>query len=286
MRSKGFAALLFVSIIGLSAVAVILINLAIGMQIPFHVEFLVGFGGGLVLFIVWHATQTRGVAWGAGMMVFTYLATFIAEALGVNFGLIFGSYHYTDFLGTKLLGVPLLVSLTWGPITYASYYVVDALFPSAAWRTARFGKRALMSLLPALLAGFATTAWDLVIDVIAVQGGWWVWHGGGAYFPHAAGGIPISNFIGWLGLSTFVQWVYRVVFDRGLSGESLSDFQCWGPWVVYLSLFLTSLGVAITTLQDWEVTLIGLMSMGPFVVVTLIVWAKDEWKRGLEEEGR
>lgn len=269
MSNQGKASFWFISVLTFLSCAVIVVNMAIGMKIPFRVEFLIGYVGMLFIYIVWHAVQTRGWKLAVLMLLFAYLSAFIAEMLGVNLGLVFGSYHYTDLLGYQVMGVPLLAGLAWGPITYASYQVVELLAPTPNLNGKPWVLNLIHCFLPALMAAFATTAWDLMIDPIAVDGGWWVWHEGGVYFAEYGGGIPLSNFIGWLGVSTFIQLIYRLVFTRVPSMPKDMYFH-YGSIVLYCSLFLTALGVCISVLRNWEVAFIGAMAMLPFIGLALI----------------
>jgi putative membrane protein len=55
------------------------------------------------------------------------------------------------------------------------------------------------------------TAWDLVVDPIlsgpTVRA--WVWEGGGAYY-----GVPLRNFLGWIGTTFTIYLLYRSVERR------------------------------------------------------------------------
>ena len=42
---------------------------------------------------------------------------FIVEALGVNYGLIFGNYSYGENLGQKFIGVPIIICVNWALLT-------------------------------------------------------------------------------------------------------------------------------------------------------------------------
>jgi uncharacterized membrane protein len=125
--------------------------------------------------------------------------------------------------------------------------------------------RLLVHSFPALMAALAATAWDLVIDPIAVSGGWWVWVGGGQYFPSIGGGIPASNFIGWIALSFAIQLFYRMVLLPHETHSTIID----GSNVLYLALFLSSIGVAITELQRGDVAAVGFICMGMFIFPVL-----------------
>ncbi|MCD4752340.1 MAG: carotenoid biosynthesis protein [Anaerolineaceae bacterium] len=256
---------LYITILTLLSIALIFTNFFIGMLIPFDVSFLIGYVMLLLVFVIWDAIQRYSLRTAVYILIFTYLSAFAAEMLGVNFGLIFGEYYYTKHLGVQILGVPLLAGTAWGPITYAAYHVSEGLLPTSSLKNQSLLMKIWLCLLPAFLTAIATTAWDLSIDAIAVDEGWWVWKNGGHYLSDLSGGIPISNFVGWLGLSTFIQLIYRLVIIPSDRPKSIAA----GPIVLYLSLFLTSFSVVLTTLQRPDVALIGLMSMGPFALPAL-----------------
>ena len=89
----------------------------------------------LTTFVIWNSVLTKG--WGRSLLALAlaYIIAFTAEALGVNFGLVFGRYYYTDALGIKFIGVALMVALAWEPILYASFGITDILIPSPVKRS-------------------------------------------------------------------------------------------------------------------------------------------------------
>jgi putative membrane protein len=239
------------------------------MPIPFAVGFLIAYVGALMVFVVWHAYRTKGGWQTLLMLTASFLIAFTAEALGVNAGLIFGQYHYTEALGIHVLGVPLLAALAWEPIVYAAFSITDILIPpqiqASRTRWDRLPAYVLMSLVGAL----ATTAWDMMIDPIAVSEGWWVWENGGSYVPHLENGVPISNFLGWLGVAFVIHLLYRYLADTAPPGPRSANLSLRGPLLLYASLFLTASGVALTVLRRSDVALVGLLTMGPFLAIAL-----------------
>jgi uncharacterized membrane protein len=133
--------------------------------------------------------------------------------------------------------------------------MVNGLRPSLVW--------------PAIIGALATTAWDMMIDPIAVSQGWWVWVEGGPYVPYVANGVPIQNFIGWLVVAFVINLIYRLLTDRVPPPPRSANLTFYGPVMLYASLFITSFGVTVTILERPEVALIGLLAMAPFLVITL-----------------
>ena len=116
---------------------------------------------------------------------------FGAELVGVATGRPFGHYSYSERLGPRVRGVPLLAAAAW------------AMMARPAWAVARADRAPPRAARVPLAAG-ALTAWDVYLDPRMVREGYWSWPGGGRYE-----GVPASNFAGWFvtGLGVFA--VYR-----------------------------------------------------------------------------
>ena len=260
---RGQAPLIYIIIIALASITLIALNRLLRLGIPFTVHFLVGTVGALLVFVVWHAFLTKG--WKRSLSLFggSFLLAFTAEALGVNFGLIFGRYYYTSFLGPGLFGVPFLAALAWEPILYAAYSLTEIILPFDP------SSRSFPALLGAAgIGALATTAWDMMIDPIAVHQGWWIWLEGGPYVKDIGNGVPISNFMGWLGVSFIIMLLYQSVAGGITKPFQSLDLIVRGPITLYATLFLTASGVTLTILGRPEVALIGLMAMGPFLALS------------------
>jgi uncharacterized membrane protein len=251
------------------SVILILLNVLLGLKIPFTVHFLAGYVAALIVFVLWNSILTKGWRRSLFMFCLSFVVAFTAEALGVNFGLVFGHYSYTPVLGLQLFGVPLLAALAWEPVVYAAFSITDILAPLLVKRSESWLRRLPAYAWMALVAALATTAWDMMIDPIAVSQGWWVWQGGGDYMPYVANGVPIQNFLGWLGVSFVINMLYRLIIDAEPGPRHSLNLSIYGPLMLYSSLFLTSFGVTLTILQRPEVALIGLLAMGPFIVIAL-----------------
>jgi uncharacterized membrane protein len=266
---KGAAPFFYLLAITITSVFLIIVNSLFNLMIPFTVHFLIAYVCGLMVFVIWHSLLTKGWKRTLLMLFLSFVLAFTAEALGVNFGLIFGSYHYSSVLGIQILGVPLLAALAWEPIIYAAFTITDILAPYFMDSTSPLLRRLPSYLLLGLIGSLATTAWDMMIDPIAVSQGWWVWHGGGEYLPYLSNGVPIQNFLGWLSVSFLINFLYRLISDGRIPQYASIELSIFGPITLYISLFLTSFGVSITILRRPEVALVGLLAMGPFIIISL-----------------
>ena len=111
---------------------------------------------------------------------------FGADLLGVATGRPFGRYAYSNRLGPRVRGVPLLAAAAW------------ALLARPAWVVA--GRLSARRALRVPLAAGALTAWDVFLDPRMAREEYWTWPDGGVYE-----GVPTSNFAGWFatGLAAF-----------------------------------------------------------------------------------
>ena len=280
-RDRGRAPFYYILAVTLISMALIVLNEWLDLGIPFTVHFLVGIVAALLVFVAWHAALTKGWQRGLAMFVVSFALAFSAEALGVNFGLIFGRYYYTQFLGVGLFGVPFLAALAWEPVLYAAFSLTEILIPAKGpW----LNPRRLPALLGIAASGaLATTAWDMMIDPIAVHQGWWIWLDGGPYVADIENGVPISNFLGWLGVSFVIMLLYRMILPES-SAKAVPDepyLSSWGPVTLYAALFLTASGVSLTILERPDVALVGLMAMGPFLTLACALLARPRPKPGM-----
>jgi putative membrane protein len=135
------------------------------------------------------ALQARGVRRGALPVAAAAGIGFAAEVVGVATGRPFGHYAYSDRLGPRVAGVPLLAAAAWAMMARPAWV-------AAGWIARRRAARV------ATAAG-ALAAWDVFIDPRMVREGYWSWPGGGRYE-----GVPATNFLGWwvTGLAVFGVW--------------------------------------------------------------------------------
>jgi len=144
-----------------------------------------------MVFSLVHGTRWLG---GRATSLFFLLSTAVSwtlEQVGVKTGLVYGRYHYTDFLGPRVGEVPVIIPVAWFAMIYPSYVIACWLIDGAGRPPAPdTGMRFLWR---AWVAGMVMTAWDVVLDPAYVKAGAWVWEDGGPYF-----GVPRQNFLGWM----------------------------------------------------------------------------------------
>ncbi|NGY04279.1 carotenoid biosynthesis protein [Solimonas terrae] len=215
-----------------------------------------------------HAATTRGWRKALGFSIVSALLSWFFEYIGCNFGWWFGDYAYTPALGLAIGNVPLLVVVSWEVIIYPSLLIVDELMPTppAPATTAGWWLRALAA---SLATAMVTTAWDLMTDPISVTRGWWLWDHGGAYMPAVRGGVPFSNFAGWVGAVFLISLIYRVLFTRAQPGPASTSSLRFAAPLYTAMLFGGLLGLHQAALP--LTMFVGLFAMGP---VAALAWSR------------
>jgi putative membrane protein len=187
----------------------------------------------LTLFSVTHAWYSLGGRATTAFFVLSAAISWGYEQVGVMTGLVFGPYHYTDYLGPKLGDVPLLIPLAWFMMIYPSYVTANLIGTGradvAGGGAGSDGGGACRLIGLAAISAVVMTAWDLVIDPIlsGPSAKAWIWETGGPYF-----GIPIQNYAGWL-LTTFTvylayRWLARRWAGAGAGGSAAASLACAG----------------------------------------------------------
>ena len=215
----------------------------------FHAWYLIGWKKTIIFFVI-----TAAVSWGY-------------EQVGVETALIYGKYHYTDFLGEKLGHVPIIIPLAWFMMIYPSYIIANMIFSGKALVVQnKISKIILLSLLSAVIM----TVWDFVVDPYlsgpTVQA--WVWEEGGAYF-----GIPVHNFFGWI-LTTFtIYLLYRIFETKSKPFEGkFRNAVLVLPVLAYGLMLIANLMPG----QPPDLRIIGPIIMGIPILIAIIRFKKNK----------
>ena len=223
--------------IGIKTIFMLLFSLS-------HGWYFLGWKNTLVFF-----SLTAAVSWGY-------------EQFGVESGLIYGQYHYTDALGEKLGHVPIIIPLAWFMMIYPSYIIANLILTGKPiGNNSSFSK--ILSL--ALLSAIIMTTWDFVIDpyLSGPTQQAWIWEEGGEYF-----GVPLHNFAGWI-LTTFTIYLFYGIFEykRKWIPEKISNkFTIILPIAAYGLMLIAN----IIPGEPEEIRIIGPIIMGIPITIALI----------------
>ncbi|MBC7691840.1 MAG: carotenoid biosynthesis protein [Methylotenera sp.] len=133
-----------------------------------------------------------------------------SELLGTTYGIPFGRYEYTEFLGPAILGrVPWLIPLSWFFMAVPSYRLAQLAVgeQSFAWLRVVVGSLLLLS-------------WDITLDpAMSHLSPFWRWENPGAYY-----GIPARNLLGWFVTGLVLISVLESKFSRVWLSKVSSKF--------------------------------------------------------------
>jgi putative membrane protein len=126
----------------------------------------------------------------------------VTEMVGVNTALLFGTYQYGSTLGPGWLGVPFLIGVNWFLVVWSAAQCMLLLHSKLArtplWATAIAEKWMGWSLV--VDAALLATAFDWLLEPVAIKLGYWSW---------ANGTIPFFNYVCWFGISCILLLVFR-----------------------------------------------------------------------------
>lgn len=177
----------------------------IGILLPLTSSFFLSLTPYMLLFsfLIVYLEEGRWVIRNILAILLIIAFSFGAEYLGVNYGYLFGNYNYGSILGFKYYQVPLIISLTWAMLSIAARSLVNLV-------TNRYA-------ISAFLSAIVITAYDFLLELVAVRFGWWYWDNGD---------IPIFNYVCWFILSFVFQLLFRKV--PSITGRSY--------WIIFVHL--------------------------------------------------
>lgn len=149
--------------------------------------------------LIWNIPQvnSRDMA----LLLIPFAFGMVAEWLGVNFGLIFGTYEYGNHLGMKIWGVPLMIGVNWSILVLITADIAKKMSPNI-W-------------LSALIAALLMVGLDVLLEIVAPPFDFWVFKGGVA---------PLQNYIGWLVVAFLAQFIFQFYYTKSNFSLSLSTF--------------------------------------------------------------
>jgi putative membrane protein len=115
----------------------------------------------------------------------TIVITFIIEAIGVRYGIIFGEYSYGNTLGFKIFDVPLIIGLNWVMVMLGAIEFIRSL---------NIKKPFILIFAPIL-----TCLFDFFLEPVAIKLDYWHWK----YTE-----VPLQNYLAWYLISLIATVVY------------------------------------------------------------------------------
>lgn len=156
----------------------------------------------LMLVLFWWMQEEKSAKFYIYALI-CYLVGMGSEAIGVNTAYLFGHYKYGTVMGTKWMGVPLLIGVTWVTIMLCCGNIMQQLYQWVESRTdgqldmqnSKWQKIAVL-----FDAAFLAVSFDWLMEPVAIKLGFWQWQDGI---------IPNYNYLCWFLISFVLQWLYR-----------------------------------------------------------------------------
>ena len=177
----------------------------IGILLPVTRSFFLSLTPYMLLFsfLIVYLEEGRWVIRNILAILLIILFSFGIEYVGVNYGYLFGDYKYGSILGFKYYHVPVIIPLTWAMLSIAARSLINLV-------TNQY-------VISALLSAIVITAYDFLLELVAVRFGWWWW---------ANGEIPIFNYVCWFIFSFIFQLLFRKI--PSITGRSY--------WMIFVHL--------------------------------------------------
>ena len=146
------------------------------------------------------------------------LVGYFSEVAGVATGLVFGEYSYGQTLGWQIFDVPVILSVNWLLLIYASASVCNFLFGH------------LNIVLKAAICATLMVGLDFFIEPIAISLDFWSWK---------YDTIPLQNYLGWFLIAFLLQLIFLSVFNK--AEKNIVAIVLFGWQIIFfgvLNLFL------------------------------------------------
>jgi putative membrane protein len=192
---------------------------AIGIAF-FNRQFFVGFTALnlflMFLLLLWNEAELNSKLLKA--FLFAFFVGILTEMIGVNTGMLFGSYHYGSVFGEKIKGVPILIGLNWFCIVYASHQIALSLSIKFNW------------IGTSLATSIIATIFDWIMEPVALKLGFWQWQDNE---------IPLFNYMSWFGVSFLVALFFSWLGIKKTNRFALYLLLIQVVFFVFLNLFLS-----------------------------------------------
>jgi putative membrane protein len=140
---------------------------------------------------------------------------FFIEMLGVQTGLLFGSYHYGATLGPDWQGIPYLIGVNWAALVF---FTSSILAP-----------RVKSTLLRSLLGAALMTLYDFFMEPVAMAYDFWHWKNSI---------IPMQNYFAWFVFAFLFHLLLNSVSKPAKNRIASSLFAIQGGFFLVLYIFI------------------------------------------------
>jgi bisanhydrobacterioruberin hydratase len=142
------------------------------------------------------------------------IASYFIEVIGVNTGMIFGSYAYGHGLGIKILNTPLMIGINWVFLVCCSASIVDKLPVHYIFKI--------------VFASILMLLYDIILEQIAPNIDMWHWKDNI---------VPLQNYVAWFVIAFFFQWLVKFAGVKIQNQIAAAIFVCQALFFISLIFF-------------------------------------------------
>lgn len=228
-----------------------------------------------ILFLVAYCFFTMGILRSVGIILAIFLISSFFEFIGLNYGLLFGSYYKYQESFPMLLGIPVVISMYWIGLIIIGYELVSSFLLWLGREKPNRNQKNIL-LLPCLILfdGMVVTAMSILLDPLGTRMNIWSWQEEGSHF-----GTPLGNFWGWFIITIIVTTLFRL-FEyyypqkKKLTEDSVHLIPVFGYALLCIGLCIKAILFELPSLA-----LVGFFAMFPIAAINIFIYLHGKNKR-------
>lgn len=150
-----------------------------------------------------------------GLLITFFVIGMFVEWLGVNHGLLFGTYSYGENLGVKFDGVPLFIGMYWALLTFITAEIAALVSKNISIKI--------------VTASFLMVVLDVFMEQLAPRFDFWSF----------GDIVPLSNYITWFAVAVLLQTILSYSKVSGNKKISIHLYVVQLIFFVYFTIFFS-----------------------------------------------
>jgi putative membrane protein len=221
------------------------------------------------------AMHLFGVRTALAMAPLAVAIGFFAEYTGAHYGWFFGDYQFTDALGLRLAGVPVVIPMMWFGLTYICMVLGNLILFRSPLAPSGLGNALASSFLCALLV----TAYDLGMDpyMVFVVKAWIMTKTDGWWF-----GETLQGFAGWMTIAFVIAMLFNRLTRSQRAGTPPASFGKLDALLPVL-MYANQVGFQVMYGHPVETRTIAFFAMGIPLMIALL--SSKTWSWNAAPEG-
>jgi putative membrane protein len=220
------------------------------------------------------AMHLFGVRTALAMAPLAVAIGFFAEYTGAHYGWFFGDYQFTDALGLRLAGVPVVIPMMWFGLTYVCMVLANLILFRSPLAPSGLGNALASSFLCALLV----TAYDLGMDpyMVFVVKAWIMTKTDGWWF-----GETLQGFVGWMTIAFVIAMLFNWLTSVQRSSTPPATFRKLDALLPVL-MYANQVGFQVMYGHPVETRTVAFFAMGIPLAIALLSVKTWSWHARVE----